>query len=193
METNIVIKALTDAEKMYKILNSPKRIDPNDRLWIQMTPAYCPELGYPYLSKDVIQLEKDVSYLFSLDILSVTSDKQMYVCFQLPQMKGKLESEYTVRDIDGSQVKGPFTEFCFPVKPQINHIEFTCSTKTGGLMVHYELDDQDAFPKHQTSTVMPHLRMICTKNRSGNYIYACSDNSELICNKLIFEVNYQKI
>ena len=84
----------TQRNEILKKVKSGAKISKEERFFLETTPAYNSALGYPYLLKDVVNINSSDEASLSVVVESISYDEKIIPVISVPAQKGMISTSF---------------------------------------------------------------------------------------------------
>ena len=190
------IEEMKRRDEILSLAHSGKKITAEDRLWLVTHRAFNRKLGYPYLTKDIIDLSPKMSYRIRIQVESLTYPMRILPIVDVPGGKGKILTDCPLTDHKGN------VKISKPVKMlgalvDLNHIktEFLYQSDIGLLGVSYECtyydEKQHLMIRSSSNTGDTAYAMLREDVSDNKILYRCKSPVGDSFDSLVFSIQWE--
>lgn len=95
----------TQRNEILKKVKSGAKISKEERFFLETTPAYNSALGYPYLLKDVVNINSSDKVSLSVVVESISYDEKIIPVISVPAQKGMISTSFELFNYKGELSK----------------------------------------------------------------------------------------
>ena len=95
----------TQRNEILKKVKSGAKISKEERFFLETTPAYNSALGYPYLLKDVVNINSSDEVSLSVVVESISYDEKNIPVISVPAQKGMISTSFELFNYKGELSK----------------------------------------------------------------------------------------
>lgn len=95
----------TQRNEILKKVKSGAKISKEERFFLETTPAYNSALGYPYLLKDVVNINSSDEASLSVVVESISYDEKIIPVISVPAQKGMISTSFELFNYKGELSK----------------------------------------------------------------------------------------
>ena len=95
----------TQRNEILKKVKSGAKISKEERFFLETTPAYNSALGYPYLLKDVVNINSSDEVSLSVVVESISYDEKIIPVISVPAQKGIISTSFELFNYKGELSK----------------------------------------------------------------------------------------
>ena len=95
----------TQRNEILKKVKSGAKISKEERFFLETTPAYNSVLGYPYLLKDVVNINSSDEVSLSVVVESISYNKKIIPVISVPAQKGMISTSFELFNYKGELSK----------------------------------------------------------------------------------------
>ena len=95
----------TQRNEILKKVKSGAKISKEERFFLETTPAYNSALGYPYLLKDVVNINSSDEVSLSVVVESISYDEKIIPVISVPAQKGMISTSFELFNYKGELSK----------------------------------------------------------------------------------------
>ena len=95
----------TQRNEILKKVKSGAKISKEERFFLETTPAYNSVLGYPYLLKDVVNINSSDEVSLSVVVESISYDEKIIPVISVPAQKGMISTSFELFNYKGELSK----------------------------------------------------------------------------------------
>lgn len=116
--------------------SSQQKLSEEEKLWLETHKEFSPIHGVPFLKRDVISLEKGVSFRFLVKLLEAGHPDEIYPCFRAPRGIGSIRTDEELTDARGKKTRGkPVKILAAMLQQEHPEFRFSYSSDCGALAV----------------------------------------------------------
>lgn len=174
-----------------------EKLSPEEVLWEETHAKFSSRFGYPYLMKDVIDLEKDVSYQFHVSFLKATHPLRIEPWFFAPEYCGEIATEVELIDSHGRKSRGKTVRLLVTqIDEEHKDFYFCYHSELGKLCVSFSSEkyEHGAMIGNSSHNNDWDNYMIRKDIAGGKIVYHCSANGiDTKFDSLVFLVEWNTI